>query len=114
VGPAARRENHAFRGQVYGSVEDRHQLLRLSVDAVEIEARGTFCPEPIIRLQNGMRELAPGTVAVLLADDAGVEVDVPAWCISTGNEFLGLIREPHLCRVLVRRAVGPNLSRSGT
>ena len=68
-----------------------------------IEARGTFCPEPVILTQDRLRDAPVGTVALLLADDAGVEIDIPAWCLSTGNEFLGILREPdHLC-VFVRR-----------
>ena len=73
--------------------------------ALEIDALGTFCPEPVIRTQNGISEIAQGEVLLLLADDAGVEVDIPAWCISTGNEYLGVIREEGCLRVFVRRTL---------
>jgi TusA-related sulfurtransferase len=43
-------------------------------------------------------------IMVLLADDAGVEIDIPAWCLSTGNEYLGLVKEETVYRVFVRRA----------
>ena len=66
-------------------------------------ALGTFCPEPVIRTQNAARELAPGQIAMILADDAGVEIDLPAWCISTRNEYLGVLREPDQLRVFVRK-----------
>jgi len=45
-----------------------------------------------------------GQSAMLLADDAGVEVDLPAWCMSTGNEYLGLVREDAFLRVFIRRS----------
>ncbi|NKB89909.1 MAG: hypothetical protein GKS06_16980 [Acidobacteria bacterium] len=71
---------------------------------VVVDAMGTFCPEPVIRTQNAARELSAGTVVMILADDAGVEIDLPAWCISTRNEYLGVLREPDKLRVFVRKA----------
>ena len=70
----------------------------------EVDALGTFCPEPVIRTQNHMATMSPGEVLLLLADDAGVEVDIPAWCISTRNEYLGVLKEETRYRVFVRKA----------
>ncbi len=100
------RPADAFRQQAYGSVGQDAATLRALAEtaAVQIEARGTFCPEPVIRVQDRVREMQPGQIAVLLADDAGVELDIPAWCISTANEYLGLIREERYYCVLVRKA----------
>jgi TusA-related sulfurtransferase len=76
------------------------------VDACDviIEARGTFCPEPVIRTQNRMAQMSLGEVAMVLADDAGLELDLPAWCMSTSNEYLGVLREENFLRAFVRRA----------
>ena len=63
---------------------------------VVVDARGTFCPEPVIRTQNAAAKMPPGAVAMILADDAGIELDLPAWCISTRNEYLGVLREETL------------------
>lgn len=92
-----------FRRQVHGSADAERLGQLVATAATEIEARGTFCPEPVIRMQEGVRGMRSGQVAVLLADDAGVEIDIPAWCISTGNEYLGLLREDRFLRVLVRK-----------
>ena len=78
------------------------QSLSHRVDAV-VDARGTFCPEPVIRLQERMGRLEASETLLLLADDAGVEVDVPAWCMSTGNVYLGIIKAPSSYSVLVRK-----------
>ena len=40
-----------------------------------------------------MRELEIGQVLEVLADDKGIKTDMPAWCESTGNEFLGMEEE---------------------
>jgi TusA-related sulfurtransferase len=98
------RRDAQLRDSVRGKASDDALPGLLDAADVVVDARGTFCPEPVIRLQNAARELAPGSILVLEADDAGVEVDVPAWCMCTGHEYLGVIREPDVYRVLVRLA----------
>ncbi|MGL5927362.1 MAG: sulfurtransferase TusA family protein [Dermatophilaceae bacterium] len=44
-----------------------------------VDARGTRCPVPVIRVARAARELPPGTTVVLLADDVAARSDVPAW-----------------------------------
>ena len=85
------------RGQL-----DKGALNKLAAD-VEVDALLTFCPEPVIRTQKRAATMARGEVLMLLADDAGVEVDIPAWCLSTGNEYLGIIKEDTAYRVFIRR-----------
>ena len=89
------------RPDVYGSAS-AEELQTLRPD-LEVDARGTFCPEPVIATQNRMQSMEPGEVLLLLADDAGVAVDIPAWCMSTSNEFLGLLKEPRVYRVYIRK-----------
>ncbi len=59
------------------------------VEAVEIDALGTRCPVPIIRLARAARDLAPGTDVVLLASDPATGPDVAAWCRMRGHTLLG-------------------------
>jgi tRNA 2-thiouridine synthesizing protein A len=58
-----------------------------------VDAKDLPCPLPIIRLAKAVRALAMGEVVQLLATDPGVEVDVPAWCLATGNRLLRTGRE---------------------
>ena len=97
----ARRRERDRQEQIYGSAS-RDELEGLKPD-VEIDALGTFCPEPVIATQNRMRSMQAGEILLLLADDAGVAVDIPAWCMSNAHEFLGLLKEPRLYRVYVRK-----------
>lgn len=90
-----------FRRQVHGSASAAE--LEALEPTLEVDALGTFCPEPVIRTQDRIREIDPGQILLLLADDSGVEVDIPAWCISTGNEYLGLLAGDDVYRVYVRR-----------
>lgn len=47
---------------------------------IEIDAKGLFCPEPLILLQKAQRTANPGDVLSITCTDPGVEHDIPAWC----------------------------------
>lgn len=55
-----------------------------------VDAVGLFCPMPVVKLKLEMETLEPGKIVELLADDAGVQEDLPAWCKETGNDLLSL------------------------
>lgn len=55
-----------------------------------LDCKGLSCPMPIVKLAQKMKDLQPGQVLELLADDVGAKEDVPAWCKRTGNEYLGM------------------------
>ncbi|HOG46101.1 MAG TPA: sulfurtransferase TusA family protein [Anaerolineae bacterium] len=56
---------------------------------VVLDARGQLCPMPIVNMARKIKEVQPGQVLEILADDEGAHSDVPAWCAKTGHEFLG-------------------------
>jgi TusA-related sulfurtransferase len=55
-----------------------------------LDCVGLYCPMPIYKTAQKMKELKPGEVLEIVADDKGIKKDIPAWCNSTGNEFLGM------------------------
>ena len=57
-----------------------------------VDALGTWCPVPIHLIDRAARRARPGEVIELLADDPLIEVDLPAWCHSSGNALLELRR----------------------
>lgn len=60
---------------------------------INIDARGTKCPRPIIELAKASRQACPGATIVILADDLAFESDVRAWCETTGNGLTDLARD---------------------
>ncbi len=70
-----------------------------------LDCTGLYCPMPIIETTDKMRELEIGQVLEILADDKGIKSDMPAWCESTGNEFLGIEEEDGEYKVYVKRRV---------
>ncbi len=55
-----------------------------------VDAVGLFCPLPVVKLKIEMEKIAPRQVVELLADDPGVQEDLPAWCRETGNRLLSI------------------------
>jgi tRNA 2-thiouridine synthesizing protein A len=51
---------------------------------------GLYCPMPIYKTAQKMKELQSGEVLEIVADDKGIKKDIPSWCTSTGNEYLGM------------------------
>jgi tRNA 2-thiouridine synthesizing protein A len=56
--------------------------------AFVLDTFGLLCPMPIIKTAARMKQLQTGEVLKILSDDPGVLEDMPAWCITSGNELV--------------------------
>ena len=54
-----------------------------------LDTVGLYCPLPIIKTAERIRRMTAGGVLEVLSDDRVILIDMPAWCRSTGNEYLG-------------------------
>ena len=54
-----------------------------------LDCRGLRCPLPVIRLANGIGDVAVGATVAVVADDPATRADVPAWCRMRGQEYAG-------------------------
>lgn len=68
-----------------------------------LDCVGLSCPMPIVRTSQKVKELKLGQVLEVTADDEGIKEDMPAWCNTTGNEFLGIEEEGDIIKVYVRK-----------
>ena len=57
-----------------------------SLDAITLDCRRLLCPLPVIRLQDRVAHLAPGTRIEAICTDPGALRDIPAWCRINGHE----------------------------
>lgn len=71
-----------------------------------LDCTGLYCPMPIVKTARRMKEMEPGRVLLVIADDRGMKSDMPAWCEKTGNECLGMEDDGDEIKTYVRKA-GP-------
>lgn len=69
----------------------------------DIDARGSFCPGPLMELIRGIRALPVGGVVSVLSSDPGSAKDIPAWVAKAGHEFIGAFPEEGCTRFVVRK-----------
>jgi len=57
-------------------------------DPVVVDCRRLLCPLPVIRVQDRVADLAPGTQIEAVCTDPGALQDIPAWCRINGHTVL--------------------------
>lgn len=55
-----------------------------------IDARGSFCPGPLMELIRAIREGAVGDVIAVRSSDKGSKVDIPKWIEKAGHRLLSV------------------------
>jgi tRNA 2-thiouridine synthesizing protein A len=55
-----------------------------------IDARGSFCPGPLMELIRAIRESQVGDVLAVLSSDAGSRSDIPKWVAKAGHRLIGV------------------------
>ena len=68
-----------------------------------LDCIGLYCPMAIIKTAEKIKQLKPGEVLEVVADDKGIKLDMPAWCEATGHEFLGVVEEGNEIKVYVKK-----------
>jgi len=68
-----------------------------------LDCVGLYCPMPIVQTAAAMKQLAPGDVLEVIADDKGIVKDMPAWCDATGNELLGIEENDGEYKIYVKK-----------
>lgn len=68
-----------------------------------LDCMGLYCPMPIVKTAQKIKEMKPGEVLEVVADDKGIKMDLPAWCRSTGNECLGIEESGGEYKVYVKK-----------
>ncbi len=68
-----------------------------------IDARGSFCPGPLMELIAGMKLAQVGDELELLSTDKGSANDVPEWIRKVGHELLSNREEGGVWHITVRK-----------
>ena len=68
-----------------------------------IDARGSFCPGPLMELIRAIRESEPGTVLAVWSTDAGSRTDIPKWVAKAGHTLVGLVARDGYDEIVVEK-----------
>lgn len=55
-----------------------------------IDARGSFCPGPLMELIRGIRESEIGDVLEVYSTDSGSRIDIPKWVDKAGHRLVAV------------------------
>jgi tRNA 2-thiouridine synthesizing protein A len=69
-----------------------------------IDARGTFCPGPLMELIAAIKLASVGDEIEVLSTDAGSAADIPEWIQKVGHQMISTSSESGVWHVVVRKA----------
>ncbi len=55
-----------------------------------VDARGSYCPGPLMELIRAIREGEVGDVIAVWSSDAGSRMDIPKWIEKAGHRLVGI------------------------
>jgi TusA-related sulfurtransferase len=69
----------------------------------EIDARGSFCPGPLMELIRSVKAAPVGSTVAVLSGDPGSGRDIPLWVQKAKYEFVGAFPEDGYTRYVMRK-----------
>jgi tRNA 2-thiouridine synthesizing protein A len=69
-----------------------------------IDARGSFCPGPLMELIAGIKMVEIGDEIEVLSTDKGSAGEIPQWLKKVGHEYLGSHEEAGVWHVNLKRS----------
>jgi tRNA 2-thiouridine synthesizing protein A len=76
---------------------------KLLIPDKQIDCTGLFCPMPIVKTREAIRDMEPGGLLAMLSDDPASDADMRSWSQITGHDLLDVSRQDGVYRFLVRK-----------
>ncbi len=68
-----------------------------------VDARGSFCPGPLMELIRVIRESTPGQVIAVYSSDSGSRSDIPKWVEKAGHRLVEVIQQNGYDEIVVEK-----------
>ncbi len=68
-----------------------------------IDARGSFCPGPLMEMIRAIKEGNTGDIIAVLSTESGSKADIPAWAEKAGQEYIGAFDEDGVTKIVVKK-----------
>lgn len=69
-----------------------------------IDARGSFCPGPLMEMIAAMKLASVGDEIEVLSSDKGSADDIPMWIAKVGHEYIETVKHEKHWSIVVRKA----------
>lgn len=69
-----------------------------------IDARGSFCPGPLMELIRAIRDGQVGDVIAVRSSDKGSRTDIPLWVAKAGHRLIGLTEFDGYDEIVIEKA----------
>ena len=79
------------------ATETRSQATRV------VDARGSYCPGPIMELIRAIRESTVGDVIAVYSTDRGSRIDIPKWIDKAGHRLVALVAHDAYDEIIVEK-----------
>ncbi len=73
-------------------------------ERTKIDARGAYCPGPLMELIAGMKLINVGDEIEVLSSDKGSANDIPEWVKKVHHEMVGITQQDGYWSIVVRKA----------
>jgi tRNA 2-thiouridine synthesizing protein A len=68
-----------------------------------VDARGSFCPGPLMELIRAIRESPPGQIIAVYSSDSGSRTDIPKWVEKASHRLVGVERRDGYDEIIVEK-----------
>jgi len=69
-----------------------------------LDARGSYCPGPLMELIRGIREAQVGDVLAVRSTDSGSRTDIPKWVDKAGHRLVSMATLDGYDEIVVQKA----------
>jgi len=73
-----------------------------TIDRV-VDARGSYCPGPLMELIRAIREGAVGDVIAVYSSDSGSRIDIPKWVEKAGHRLIAVTTRDGYDEIVVEK-----------
>jgi TusA-related sulfurtransferase len=69
-----------------------------------VDARGSYCPGPLMELIRAIRESQIGDVIAVWSSDKGSKIDIPKWVEKAGHRLVAIDARDGYAEIVVEKA----------
>ena len=78
-------------------------MIEISESGKTLEARGLFCPSPVMQTNVELSKMQVGDILIVLADDPAAEDDIANWARRLGHEVVNMEKNGNEIRFEIKK-----------